>query len=343
MTMKLKYIFGGSGSGKTKYCIDEISGHGSKKLIYIVPEQFSLESEKSLITKNSGAIIYSQVLSFNRLSFHIMKKEGAINKKILEDNGKIMLLRKIIYNNYNDLNFFAKAADKEGFMDSLKMSITEFYKYCVSLDDLKAILDKLDSTSSMYLKISDIYLIYQKYIEFINKEYISIDETLDILTDKLDTSDFLQDAHIWIDSFHSFTPQEYRVIEKLLKYANEVNITINLKSNKTYYDDVQFFDSFYETKLTVNKITKIARDNNIEIIRPVYLNGSKRFPEKSALYHLEKNYLASQSPPYKGENPANTEIEIIRANNIYGEISEVTKKIHHLVSERNYRYRKFLY
>lgn len=49
--MKIQYIYGNSGSGKSEYCINKIyekAKDKNKKLIYIIPEQFTLQSEKNL-------------------------------------------------------------------------------------------------------------------------------------------------------------------------------------------------------------------------------------------------------------------------------------------------------
>ena len=60
-------------------CLDEIkstieSGF-DKPIIYIVPEQFSFESEKRLIEVcNNKGIIGTQVLSFKRLAYRIFEE-----------------------------------------------------------------------------------------------------------------------------------------------------------------------------------------------------------------------------------------------------------------------------
>ena len=50
--MSLRYILGKSGTGKTTQCIDEITyTDNSQRIFYIVPEQFTLESEKNILKK----------------------------------------------------------------------------------------------------------------------------------------------------------------------------------------------------------------------------------------------------------------------------------------------------
>ncbi len=50
--MSLRFIFGRGGSGKTTYCLEEISKQvlddGTSPIILLVPEQYTFESEKRL-------------------------------------------------------------------------------------------------------------------------------------------------------------------------------------------------------------------------------------------------------------------------------------------------------
>ncbi len=52
--MSLRFIYGRAGSGKTRYCLEEIKARieeeVSHSIILLVPEQFSFQAEKDLIT-----------------------------------------------------------------------------------------------------------------------------------------------------------------------------------------------------------------------------------------------------------------------------------------------------
>ncbi|MBQ9604800.1 MAG: hypothetical protein IJR45_05220, partial [Firmicutes bacterium] len=73
--MSLSFIIGGCGCGKTSECIKRISGleKTAKSIIYIVPQQFTLETERLLLDASAGgAIMKTRVLSFRRLSYVLM-------------------------------------------------------------------------------------------------------------------------------------------------------------------------------------------------------------------------------------------------------------------------------
>ena len=58
--MGLRFILGRAGSGKTYTCLKEISAmqeeNKSNSIIYIVPEQFSLQAEKDIIWRTKPVL-----------------------------------------------------------------------------------------------------------------------------------------------------------------------------------------------------------------------------------------------------------------------------------------------
>ena len=80
---------------------------------------------------------------------------------------------------------------------------------------------------------------------------------------------------IYIDEFVGFTPQEYKVISKILQVAKQVNVTVctnSLIESKNKESDI-----FYTNKKTVSKLINLANIEGIQIEKPVYLDKSNRF------------------------------------------------------------------
>ena len=94
----MHFILGSPGLGKTTYCLDEINSlvDGNAPLYYLVPEQFSLQSERLLLAERTAAVRV-QVLSFNRLAHRLFTMMGGPPGKLADDLGKQMLLRKVIF------------------------------------------------------------------------------------------------------------------------------------------------------------------------------------------------------------------------------------------------------
>ena len=81
---KLTLITGRSGSGKTEYCLTQLSEileenpHGTP-LILLVPEQASFQMEKALAEKIRGqGFMGAQIFGFRRFSHKILQETGGL-------------------------------------------------------------------------------------------------------------------------------------------------------------------------------------------------------------------------------------------------------------------------
>lgn len=336
--MSLQIIYGRSGTGKGSYIFNEISKNintENKKYI-ITPEQYSFSAEKELlksIEKEKGkvAVVNAEVLTFARMAHRVIGEVGGNNKTILSNCGKSMLIYSILSNKKNNLKFLSKSNNN---IEMVMRQLTELKKHGISVENLNE-LKKQISQDDKYLenKLQDILTVYSKFQEKITNNYIDENDSLSVLVENLSLTDMFKDTQIYIDEFVGFTKQEYMIIEKLLEQAERVTITVSsdeIRKTKAAENDI-----FYTNKETIEKILKIAKENNIKIEKPIYLEDVKRFKNKS-LKHLEENIYAF---PYKKYQEEELAIQLFLANNQYSEIEEIAKKINSLVREQDYRYR----
>ncbi len=334
--MSLRYILGGTGSGKTAQCIKEITekDDADRTLLYIVPEQFSMESERLLLAANKRhTIVNTNVFSFRHLAYHIISKFGRNGKAMLDDVSKAMLVRKIAYSLADKLVFFSKSVDKQGFIDELCDTIGELMHYSVTPSMISSAIENM-AEGNLKMKLSDILLIYESYIGYLKRDYISSDDILDILAEHIEESSMCKDE-IWIDGFMGFTPQEYNVIGHLLKSGKRVTVTLDMNSSAISYGTPDPFDPFYKTKCTVNKLTALASEVGTKIEKPLWLGGIKGDKNKELMY-LAQNYLSYSPVKYTGNTEA---IHIYKGRDMYSEIDLVCGKIVSLVRDKGMRYK----
>ena len=324
--MKLKLVYGKSGSGKSRYVYEDILKNMNFKKIYlIVPEQYNLTAEKMLFEITSKkALINVEVLTLSRMAHRISTEvEGKENIK-LSKAGKNMFIYDILTKEKDVLNFLGNS-DKN--IDIVNRLFTELKKHKVSIDDLKNI-----NTDDEYIKLKLKYItnLYEKYEEKLENSFIDEDDILTHLGKNIKNSNMFNNSYIYIDEFVGFTKQEYINFEELLKKSDKVICTVttdNLDSSS------KESDIFYFNKLFANKLIDISHSLNYEV-EEVKLNNNEFKYESDELRFLEENLFFNNK---KYMNKTN-DINVFLAKNPYSEIEYVAKKIHNLVKSCGYRY-----
>ena len=143
--MSLQFIFGNSGSGKSyylyNYIVKESIKHPDRNYLVIVPEQFTMQTQKDLcLIHPRGGIMNIDVLSFARLAHRIFEETGAGRQKILDDEGKNLILRKIAGNYEQELKVLRGNLKKQGYISEVKSVISEFTQYGIGVEALDSLL-----------------------------------------------------------------------------------------------------------------------------------------------------------------------------------------------------------
>jgi len=330
--MSLRLICGRAGTGKSDFCFEEIKKviNNKEKIYMITPEQYSFTAEKKLLNKlENGSTINAEVLSFARMAYRVLSEVGGIIKPSLSKAGRAMLIYDILEKEKGNLTFLGKSNKN---IELMETQLTELKKHSVSLDMLNNVINNVENRF-LEEKLKDIMLIYEKHEEKLKGKYIEENDRLEILANKLEETNLFENAIFYIDEFSGFTKQEYKIIEKLLKVAKQVNITIttdDLDLNTNIEKDL-----FYESKKTADKLLYIARSNEIKCDKTIFMKECYRF-KNNELMHLEQNI---QAIPYKKYEQKVDNLSIFLAKNPYSEVEYVAKEIVKLVKLHNYRYR----
>ena len=323
----MKIIYGRSGSGKSEYIYNKIKKEKNNKIkTYIItPEQFSFTAEKKLLdTLEEGATTNVEVLSFERMAYRVIKETVGENTKNLIKSSKAIIISSLLEEYQKNFNFLSKNMEN---VDMILTQITEFKKHNITVEMLEKQIEETKDTY-LKLKLTDMYLIYSKYQEKIQEEYIDENDLLLYLAENIEKSHLFDNSIFYIDEFAGFTKQEYTVLESILKIARDVYITVctdDLRVIKSPEVDI-----FYDNKQTIQSLKQIG-----EIDEEIFLDKQYRF-KNDELKHLEKNIFAIPYTIYE-KNVEN--ISLTMAKNQYEEIENVARKIYNLVRDNNYRYR----
>lgn len=343
--MSIQIITGNCGSGKTTHLyqniMEEARCNPKKNYIIIVPEQFTLETQRDIVINYSKVgILNIDVLSFGRLAHRIFTETGKDFDTILDDEGKNLILKKITnqVDKEKELKIFGKHLKKLGYISEIKSVISEFSQYDIDANKMLELIDDLPKKNQLTYKLEDIQKIYLAFEEYLGEKIITGEDFLKKLTGVVSKSDILQDAVIAFDGFTGFTPVQYGLIQELSQVCTQVRVTITLdRESQGNIKYVNPYELFAIGKETNSKFESIAIANKLEIDRvELGSNNVVRHQENEELSFLEQNLFRYHKDTYKGLNQS---VEIHERVSLEDEVKWVAQKVRKLVKEEGYRYR----
>ena len=328
--MKLRIIYGTSGTGKSEYCFEKTAENSSKNqeqnTVIITPEQISFTAETRLMqsiykTSKSKAVLNAEIITFNRMAYRVLNEVlGTANSKTnLTKCGKAMLVYSILDKQKSKLKFLGKSSEN---IDLSINAINEFKQHGIDTENLEK---EIEQTEDKYLKckLEDMNLIYKSFEEQIQGKYIDETDLLSMLAENIDKTDMFKDTIFYIDEFSGYTKQEYDIIKKLIQIGKRVTITIC--SDSLFTGTNPETDIYYSNKLTIVKLFKLAEELDIKPTQ-IGLEKTYRFKEPELKFLQGNLYNSSlkQSTKYE-ENVEN--LKFFLAKNQYSEIENVAKNI----------------
>lgn len=298
-------------------------------MFYIVPEQATLQAERQLVERSpAGAVIRAQAISFGRLAYQVFARTGGAPVRQLNETGKHMLLRKILQD--CELSFYARAANMPGFIENLSQTVTEFSQYTITPADLENKAQNADLSA----KMTDLAAIFRKYRENVAGRYLITGETLELLTQALDGSDYLRGGHFWVDGFKDFTPGEQGVLGRIIAAAENVTVTLTMDKLPPL-DGLRQSDFFYATKRTWQVLCELAESLGVTVRPPLFLGELHRFEGRGL------RAMAESFPnPMKSVGAWVDGIEVVAAHDKTTELVQAAEWVRrNVIEEKRWRFR----
>ena len=341
--MSLQFIMGPSGAGKShylyKWVTTEALAHSEKNYIVLVPEQFTMQTQKDLVMASPHqGILNIEVLSFNRLAHRVFEETGENNRMVLNDVGKNFVIRKVAGDNEEKLKILGGNLKKLGYISEMKSIISEFTQYDIQPDSIDEMLKETEKYPNLYYKLKDIQTVYEAFQNYLQEKYITGEEILDVLALAASRSKVLKDSVIVLDGFTGFTPIQNKLLRELLRVCEKMVLTVTMDKRENPFLYQHPYQLFALSKQMVTGLMKIAGEAKVEVEEPVclYERPVYRFRENEALDFLESHLFRYSKEHYGKEQDS---LQIWCAKNPQEEIEFVAQKIRSLIRTEGYRYR----
>jgi ATP-dependent helicase/nuclease subunit B len=331
--MKVVHIAGRAGSGKSRLIFnqikDQLDKNDGRKLILLVPEQFTLQSERDLIQSlQLPGIMQVEVLSFDRLAERILDEVGGKTRIMIDEQGRHMVLRRIIDDLAPELTIYQKVSRQDGFVQFVSTFLSELKNYNITIEMLGLVAK--DLTDTLGNKLHDIALIYEHFNNYLGTRYLDLDERFNLVLERIHESTFLRNSLIWMDGFTTLTPQQLSIIHKMMQISSQLTCAYTLDLSNKCRDQ----ELFASTRRAYDAIERLAFDLQLPQ-EYIHLSGEPSNRNRS-LSHLQREIYAYPHHGYQGDVSG---LGIFAATTIYQEVERAAAEIMRLAREAQLRWR----
>ncbi|MCQ2426075.1 MAG: PD-(D/E)XK nuclease family protein [Lachnospiraceae bacterium] len=332
----IHFLYGEAGAGKSTFAADSILKDlkEGRRALLLVPEQETVAAEAriSVLTeKENIPTDRLEVLSFRRLANRIFREYGLLSYHYVGKGAKALIMWMTLDEQNPSLKEYRSARDGIRRMVPLMLkAVDDFRTYRITPKQLDEAAQKAEMSDPRFAsRLRDLALVYGAYEKKLKEGCDDPKDDLDNLVLLLDEHrDALHGLTVYIDSFHGFTEQEYAVIRRIFRDAENVTVTFGfLPSSKSLACD--------GIKKTASDLKRFAADAG-KTVKETSLSGSKRFAGADLAFLSENLWSFDKTGTYP-EEPAS--VTLMAASDRYAESEAIAQKIAALV-RKGVRYRE---
>lgn len=330
----LKLILGRQKSGKSTYCLDKAkeSALNGGKVLYIVPEQYTFETQKKLLHKLGPAVFNKiDILSFTGLCTEIKNTYGGNAALNVDEGIRFILIKQALKQTADNLKHFNKYVNSSDFAKGLLSVVGELKTAAVDPDKLLIIAKEM-STSVFADKLHDISLILKAYNSLLGNKFVDPFDELQNTVNLMPDNSFFYGKTIIIDEFKGFTQSQYLMLDRIVSGAKDIIVSFCCDGIEPVSDS----ELFANVKLSANRLIGIANNCSVETEQIIL---EKQFYDSDDISKLEK--LLCEKPLNATES-LNGDISVVAMSDPKTEINFCFKTIRRLVREENYKFNDFV-
>ena len=280
----LHIVTGRSGSGKTTWVrekIKELINTETEKPLLLVPDQFSFENERAMLTLLGAKDMKKvDVFSFPRLAISNLDSKILQGKMFASDGVRMAYMSEALNELSGELKIFSKVRHNVSGLQAFIDFSKELETCDVSSEDILTLTEKMNP-SLLKDKLYEINLINDAYNALLHRSYFDDSEALKYFNKFAEETRFFENKTVFLDSFRAFSEQEYKCIRLALVNAKDVYITI------CNDDNIKGDSPFIYMQELKKKLISLANKSNVKIAPIIKINENERLSK--SIRHIEKN------------------------------------------------------
>ena len=327
--VQIRFLLGPAGSGKTFHCLSEIrdalrASPEGPPLILLAPKQATFQLERQLLADDS-LCGYTRlcILSFERLARFIFDQLRMPPPRMLDEEGRLMVLRALLAKKRDELKLFRASARLTGFARQLSLVLHELQGNQLAPEQLRKLAAEARDAGGLSLKLQDFALLLENYLAWLEAhELQDVDCLLSAATAalagtesglRLPTSD-LRLSGLWLDGFAELSSQELDLLATIAPYCKSVTLAFCLDSEAQVDSWLSHWSAVKKTFEECRKRLASIADATIAI-DPLPRTPRKTRFSSPALAHLEKSWSETETTENAKRKTQNDSVRLVTCAN----------------------------
>jgi len=304
--VQIRFLLGPAGSGKTFRCLAQVRAEllrcpDGPPLIFLAPKQATYQLERQLLADAAlPGFTRLQILSFDRLARFVFEQLQQPPPKLLDEEGRVMVLRGLLAKKRDELKLFRASARLTGFAQQLSLTLRELQRNQLAPAALFRLAAGTLETPGLALKLHDLATLLQHYLDWLQLHGLQdADCLLDAATTALRGSAIQNSnfniGNLWLDGFAEFSAQELALLAAFVPRCAHATLAFCLDREPKATDSWLAPSSVVRRTLTECQARLSAlpgADAAVEIL-PRDLKQS-RFSDRPALARLENCWASAE-------------------------------------------------
>jgi ATP-dependent helicase/nuclease subunit B len=297
------FLLGPAGSGKTFRCFAEIRAALKKNadgppLIFLAPKQATFQLERQLLADDSlNGYTRLHIFSFERLAQFVFEKLNVAPPKLLNDEGRVMILRALLWRHASELKLFLQSVRRPGFAQQLSRLLGELQQHQFTPAKLRSLAAAKNLRPELESKMSDLALLLEKYTDWLREHDLQdANRLLDFATAALRNEFKIQSSkfkvqNLCLDGFAEMTPQELDLLAAIIPFCENATLAFCLESEpRPETSWLSIWSSIGKTFQQCRARIENLSDTKIEVEILPRASQKNRFAKNPELTLLEKNW-----------------------------------------------------
>jgi len=317
--VQIRFLLGPAGSGKTFRCLSDIraalrASSDGPPLILLAPKQATFQLERQLLADDSlCGYTRLRILSFERLARFIFDQLHKPPPKMLDEEGRLMVLRALLTKKRDELKLFRASARLTGFAQQLSLVLRELQGNQLTPDNLRALAAGTHDSGGLSSKLFDLALLLEDYLNWLQKHDLQDAECLMSAAANalrnLDASAphsssvirHLSFGGLWLDGFAELSAQELELLAALVPYCKQATLAFCLDP-KARVDS--WLSHWASVRRTVEECQKrLAAVPGVTILpEPLSRDSKKSRFSASVLAEVEQSWSSAEPAEHATRN-----------------------------------------